>query len=268
MGSNPTIRLAWPETRESWEIPVLYEDSELLAVDKPAGLLASPDRYNPKRPNLMKLLHHEIARGAEWARERQITYLFNAHRLDFETSGIMLLAKNKPALVDLANQFGSNLPNKTYVAIVIGAPPEDRWTISAKLAPHPVKLGQMHVEPRRGKKSVTHFETVERFRGFALVKCLPETGRTHQIRVHLKWSKLPIASDTIYGGTPLLLSQIKRRYHRKDTEEERPLIARTALHAERLAVDHPTTKERVEIQAPWPKDFEVAVKYLRKFAQA
>lgn len=202
MGALPIIKLSSPETRDFWEIPVVYEDEHLLAVDKPARLLSSPDRYDPKRPNLMKLLHHDIARGAPWAASRQLTYLANAHRLDFETSGVMLLAKTKEALVAVANEFGSNLPKKTYAAIVIGAPPENEWVITAKLAPHPVKLGTIHVDPRYGKKSETRFEVVERFRGFALVHCHPVTGRTHQIRVHLKWSKLPIASDLIYGGTP------------------------------------------------------------------
>src|SRR5690242_1640300 len=104
------IKLSSQETREFWEIPVLFEDEHLLAVDKPAGLLASPDRYDPQRPNLMRLLHDGIRDGKPWARERGLTYLMNAHRLDFETSGVMLLAKSKPVLVQLANLFGSEKP--------------------------------------------------------------------------------------------------------------------------------------------------------------
>src|SRR5688572_32307615 len=92
------IKLSSPETREFWEIPVLFEDEHLLAISKPARLLTSPDRYDPNRPNLMRLLHDGITANKPWARERTLAYLSNAHRLDFETSGVLLLAKNKPAL--------------------------------------------------------------------------------------------------------------------------------------------------------------------------
>ena len=101
------IKLSSPATREYWEIPVLYEDDYLLALDKPSGLLTSPDRYDPARPNLMKLLHAGIAAQKPWARERNLAYLSNAHRLDFETSGVILLAKTKAVLVALADLFGS-----------------------------------------------------------------------------------------------------------------------------------------------------------------
>src|SRR5947209_981782 len=101
MGS--IIKLSAPATREFWKIPVLFEDAQLLAIDKPSRLLTSPDRYDPERPNLMKLLHRDIARNAPWVQERALTYLANAHRLDFETSGILLLAKTKPTLIRLAN---------------------------------------------------------------------------------------------------------------------------------------------------------------------
>ena len=102
------IKLSSPPTREFWEIPVLFEDDHLLALDKPAGLLTSPDRYDPLRPNLMKLLHAGIAAAKPWARERHLEYLSNAHRLDFQTSGVILLAKNKPALIALADLFGTD----------------------------------------------------------------------------------------------------------------------------------------------------------------
>ena len=107
---SPALKLSAPATHEFWEIPVLFEDAHLLALDKPAGLLTSPDRYDAERPNLMRLLHDGIAAAKPWARERQLTYLSNAHRLDFETSGVILLAKNKPALVALANLFGTEKP--------------------------------------------------------------------------------------------------------------------------------------------------------------
>src|SRR5580698_6841856 len=145
---SAVIKLSSPATREYWEVPVLYEDDSLLALDKPSGLLTSPDRYDPDRPNLMKLLHAGVAQQKPWARERNLTYLANAHRLDFETSGIILLAKSKPVLVALANLFGSEKPVKKYLALVHGSPNEERLEINAKLAPHPVKIGMMRVDPK------------------------------------------------------------------------------------------------------------------------
>src|SRR5437879_3410572 len=198
MGS--VIKLSSPATREFWEIQVLYEDEHLLAVDKPSGLLTSPDRYDPQRPNLMKLLHTGITEGKPWAKERGLTYLMNAHWLDFETSGIILLAKSKPVLVTLANLFGSEKPLKRYAALVQGNPEEEKFSVDAKLAPHPVKVGLIKVDPRHGKRSRTAFEVQERFSRWTLLSCEPLTGRTHQIRVHLRHKGHPIVGDELYGG--------------------------------------------------------------------
>lgn len=263
---NQIIKLSSPATRDFWEIPILFEDANLLALDKPAQLLTSPDRYDPERPNLMKLLHRDIARGASWAKERQISYLANVHRLDFETSGILLLAKDKPSLVSLANQFGTEKPHKTYVALACGSATNDQFEVDAKLGPHPVKVGLMRVDPKGGKKSRTQFEVLERFRSHTLLKCIPVTGRTHQIRVHLKYRNLPLAGDALYNGKPLFLSSIKPGYRAKANEPERPLIGRVALHATELKIAHPQNGSIITITSPWPKDLTVAVKYLRRFA--
>jgi RluA family pseudouridine synthase len=260
------LKLSSPATREYWEIPVVYEDAHLLALDKPARLLVSPDRYDAARPNLMRLLHEGIARGVPWARERGIDYLANAHRLDFETSGVILLAKNKPALIALANLFGSDRPHKTYVALAHAQPSPESFEVSASLSPHPLRPGEMRVDPKHGKRSHTRFEVRERFTGFVLLRCLPTTGRTHQIRVHLRHARMPIVADTLYGGRPLLLSRLKRDYEPKRDEPEKPLIGRVALHAERLEIPHPVGGAPVVMEAPWPKDLKVAVKYLRRYA--
>ena len=263
---STAVKLSSPATREFWEIPVLFEDADLLALDKPAGLLTSPDRYDAGRPNLMRLLHEGIAAGKPWARERQLTYLSNAHRLDFETSGVILLAKNKPALVALASLFGSEKPLKKYVALAWGIPPVPRFEVDAPLAPHPVKIGQMRVDPKGGKKSKTEFEVLEQYADWFLVRCAPLTGRTHQIRIHLKHAGFPIVGDELYGGKQLWLSRLKRDFRLKPGREERPLISRVALHAEELSLAHPTTHETIVIKSEWPKDIRVAVKYLRQFS--
>src|SRR6478672_7949383 len=145
---GPFIKLSAPETQEFWKVPVLFEDSALFALDKPARLLTSPDRYDANRPNLMRIVHRDIERGAPWAKERNLTYLANAHRLDFQTSGVLLLAKSKPVLIALANAFGSEEVQKCYVALVQGTPEGDSFSTEAKLAPHPVKPGLMRVDPK------------------------------------------------------------------------------------------------------------------------
>lgn len=196
-----------------------------------------------------------------------MAYLSHAHRLDRETSGVMLLAKNKPALVALANLFGSEKPLKKYAALVRGTPPEEHFEVDAPLAPHPLKIGLMHVDRKSGKRSRTRFTVVERFSGYAVLGCEPLTSRLHQIRAHLRHAGLPLVGDELYGGRPLWLSRLKPNYRLKPGREERPLISRAALHAEELTLPHPVTGQTIVIKAPWPKDLKVAVKYLRQFAQ-
>ncbi len=264
---SDVIKLSSPETREFWEVPILFEDEHLLALNKPALLRTSPDRYDPNLPNLMKLLYRDIERVATWVKHRPgLTYLMNAHRLDFETTGIILLAKTKPVLIALANQFGAEKPLKTYTALVRGSMQQDTFEIEAKIAPHLLKLGVMRVDEKNGKRARTEFTVRERFKGFSLLECRPLTSRTHQIRVHLQYLGLPVLGDSTYGGPQLLLSSLKRDFHLKPKKVERPLISTLALHAEKLVLSHPVTGNQISIEAPWPKDMKVAVKYLRLHA--
>lgn len=263
---SSVIPLSAANTRERWEIPVLYEDDHLLVISKPARLLTSPDRYDRERPNLMRLLLDDVASGSPWAKERNLNYLANVHRLDFETTGILVLTKNKPTLVTLANLFGSEKPLKTYVALVSGIPQADTFTVDLKLRPDRVRVGRMRWA-KDGKRSQTEFSVIERWPGIALMRCCPRTGRTHQIRVHLYASGLPIFGDNLYGeNRQLFLSQIKPGYRLGDGETERPLTPGLMLHAWQLDIEHPVTGTPLHLEAPWPKALSVAVRQLRRYA--
>lgn len=236
--------------------PVLLEDAALLVFDKPSGLLVAPDRWDKTRPNLMAAVH--AARGLETN---------NVHRLDADTSGVLLCAKTAEALRSLTAQFEAHTVEKRYLALVAGHPAAERFTIDQPLGDNPRKAGRMRVDLAHGKPAVTEVTVLERFRGHALVECRPQTGRTHQLRVHLASVGYPIVADPFYGGAAaIFLSAFKPGYRHKRDEPERPLLGRLALHAFSLAFDHPLSGARTVVEAPQPKEFSVALKYLREFA--
>ncbi len=215
----------------------------------------------------MPLLHAGIARATGWARDLGLSYLMNAHRPDAATSGVLILAKDKPTLVALATQFGSSKPGWTYVALACGSVGESTFLCEAKLAPHPLRLGYTRVDSQKGRASRTEFSVREKFSsGYLLLECLPRTSRPHQIAAHLKYLHLPLVGDEVYGGSPLWLSTLKSGYHLKAGQTERPLISTPALHAEQLVCQLPGADGGIKIQAPWCKDLTVAVKYLRRFS--
>ena len=275
--------------------PIIFEDDALVAFDKPSGLLVAPDRWDKTRENLMTLVHEYPRFGHGVA---------NVHRLDADTSGLLLCAKTKPALDFLTGQFQSKTVEKKYHAFVVILPAEhamkvmapirdmngalpDTFSVEVSLGEDERHPGRMRVfKGRGGKECRSEFRTLERFRGagrstsprrgereplaagFAFIECRPLTGRTHQLRVHLAAAGAPILNDPFYG-TPdvsLRLSEFKRGY--KGREDEKPLIGRLALHASELTFKHPVTREPVTLRAPLPHEFEVALKYLRKFARA
>lgn len=260
------VKLSHPPTREFWEIPVLFEDEHLLALDKPAGLLLNPSPAQPDRPALLPLLHTAIAAGKPWAAERKLDFLAAAHRLDAEVGGVLLLAKNKSALTTLTDRFGTEAPGRTFLGLVYGTPRAAEFEVDAKLSPHPEIPERSRLDLKEGKKSRTRFRVVELFDGFALVQCEPVTDRPQQIRLHLRHAGLRVVGDALHGGGPLYLSRLKRDYRLKPGREERPLLYDVALYSEAIALPHPMTGAPLTITAPWPKELKVAVKYLRQYA--
>ncbi|MFO1477003.1 MAG: RluA family pseudouridine synthase [Verrucomicrobiota bacterium] len=247
------------------EIPVLFEDEFLIALDKPPGLPVLPDPAAPDLPALLPMLHGGIAAGKPWARERGLSYLMNIHRLDTEAGGVLLFARSKDMFVRMNNLFSMEQPVREYVALSHGAPIEPRFEVDLKLAPNPSNPALVKIDSARGKRSRTQVELVEQFSNWALFRCRMLTDRQHQLRVHLRHSRLPVVGDALYGGRPLLLSRLKPGYRLKPGKTERPLLSSPALHAVKIAFDHPQTGARVEVESPMPKDFEVALKYLRRY---
>lgn len=262
------VKLSHRATQRFWEIPVLHEDEHVLALDKPADLPASPLREDPEAPSLTGLLHAAIHARAPWTVTRHWTTLSPAHRVDPEMSGVLLLAKSRAVLAQLANQFGSETVRLACVALAEGESATDTFTVDVRLAPDAVRPGLLRTDPHRGRRSITRFTVLERFRGYTLLRCEPLTHRVHQIRAHLRSRRLTVAGDGAYGGGPLLLSRLKPDYRFKRDRDELPLIRRPALHIEEITVQHPGTGQPCTVRSPWPKDLNVALKYLRRYAPA
>ncbi len=241
--------------------PVIFEDECLIAFDKPSGLAVAAERGHPPGENLMHAVQEKMG--------RDVTLV---HRIDADTSGLVLCAKTKVALDFLSGQFQSKTVVKRYAALTVGVPKEDEFIVDLVIKEDEARPGVMCVVKKHGKASVTEFSVQEKFpqpggrSSLALVECRPLTGRPHQIRLHLSVSGAPILNDPLYGDeTRLLLSDLKRGY--KGRDDERPLINRLALHAAALTFTHPVSREKTTLSAARPKDFEVALKYLQKFTR-
>lgn len=234
------------------QLDIIFENDELVAINKPSGMLTIPDRHDDALPSLQKTL-----------REAYGT-IFTVHRLDRDTSGIILFAKNETMHKYLSQLFEQHQVQKFYSGIVTGQPAAASGTIDAPIAEHPVHKGSMVVH-RKGKAAITDYTVMEKLGPFSLVQFQIHTGRTHQIRVHAKHMGHPIACDPLYGdGKPVLLSSIKKKFRLGKNElEERPMLNRLALHASQLQFTLPDG-EVLALEAPMHKDMRALLQQLKK----
>jgi 23S rRNA pseudouridine1911/1915/1917 synthase len=211
-------------------IPILYEDRSVLAIDKPRGWMLVPYSWQKTNWNLQAAIVSSIGAGDFWARSRGLKFLKFVHRLDAETTGILLFAKSPGAVESYSDLFEDRRMEKTYLAVVEGVPRETEWTCHLKLGPAPGQIGRMRVDEREGKDAETHFRVLQMIGPRTIIAARPLTGRTHQIRLHLAETAGPVVGDDIYG--------------RRETG------GKLGLRAVRLAFPDPFTRRRVEIRAP------------------
>ncbi|MNS69031.1 Ribosomal large subunit pseudouridine synthase D [compost metagenome] len=236
------------------KLEIIYEDDQLIAFNKPSGLLSIPDRFNAEIPNLYRL-----------AKARFET-IIPVHRLDKDTSGIICFAKNEESHKYLSQLFESRNVEKYYTALVNGRMITPSGSIEMPISENMAKRGTMIVH-KRGKQAHTDYETIKEWQGYTLLRIRIHTGRTHQIRVHMQYIGHPVVADPIYSnGKGLYISSLKKNFKNADPlGEEKPILSRLALHASQLRFEGMDGKP-VSIEAPLPKDLSASVKQLDKWS--
>jgi 23S rRNA pseudouridine955/2504/2580 synthase/23S rRNA pseudouridine1911/1915/1917 synthase len=239
---------------------IIVQDDAILAINKAAGLAVLPGRGRTE--NLFDLLAGDAGAGFGEGRKPLMV-----HRIDADTSGLIVFAKTAEAQKAIAEQFRTRTVTKEYLALVRGAPTQESGSTDLPIGGDPHNKNRMVIRGLEPKKSRTKWVVAARFAGVTLLKVYPVTGRRHQIRVHLKAMGYPLAVDPYYGGEQLLLSEFKRHYKLGKLQEERPLMNRLTLHAHQLTFVHPLTDEETTLTAELPKDFRSTLTALEKWAR-
>ena len=250
---------AGPEP-EAIDLDLLYEDDHLVAVNKPAGMVVHPAKGHWAGTLASALAHHF---GDQLSTTGGPTRPGIVHRLDRDTSGVIVVAKHDQAHELLAKQFAERTTEKVYEAITLGLPDRDADIIDEPIGPHPHVREKMAIRRDHpdARSALTKYEVVERLQRFALVRCYPKTGRTHQIRVHLAHIGYPVLCDKQYGGrNKITLSELQGGVAKP---EETPFLERQALHARSLSIDHPMSSERLTFESPLSDDLLRVLSALR-----
>jgi 23S rRNA pseudouridine1911/1915/1917 synthase len=253
------------KTREAdAALEILADTPDWVAVMKPAGLATIPGRA--ETDSVIERLGRQLHLPSSGTADPRVRVV---HRLDKDTSGLLLFAKHTAAQRHLSHQFQNNTIEKQYLALVVGRPQTPEGEVDAPLDRHPKDPKRMGVVKHGGRPAKSLWKLEETFRGYSLLRVFPKTGKTHQIRVHLKHVGLPLAIDPLYNKPrpgedgALMLSSFKRNFRPTPGEEERPLIARLTLHAHRLRFVG-LMGESVELEAPIPKDLRATLNQLRR----
>jgi 23S rRNA pseudouridine1911/1915/1917 synthase len=244
---------------EDIPLTIVFEDEAFVVVEKPPGLVTHPAKGNWTGTLVNALQFHFDKLSTVGGANRPGI----VHRLDRDTSGLLIVAKDDRAHAALARQFEERTIHKEYLAIVSGVPDRDRDTIDRMIGPHPTHREKMAIRLATdgGKEAVTFYEVIERFAGYAFVRCKPRTGRTHQIRVHLTHAGHPILADKLYAGRDrLLLSDLAGP---DAPDGDRILLSRQALHAHMLHLTHPLTGQEMHLTAPLPDDMAAVLAALK-----
>ena len=245
---------------------IAYEDEDLLVVDKPAGMVAHPGHGHFESTLVNALAFHlGISQGPEAEDERMGILV---HRIDKDTSGLLVVAKNDEAQLNLAKQFFEHSIDRVYVAVVWGNLKEDEGTIDANIGRDLNDRLRFRVydDPEKGKHAVTHYRVLERFGFVTVIECRLETGRTHQIRVHMASIGHPLFGDERYGGTEIRKGTIYAKY-RQFIQNCFELCPRQALHAQVLGFTHPRTRERIRFESPVPEDMQALIAKWRAYTK-
>jgi 23S rRNA pseudouridine1911/1915/1917 synthase len=265
----PPMNTAGPHPEEI-PLDILYEDEHIIAVNKPPGMVVHPARGHWSGTLASALSFHFRQLSSVGGPTRPGI----VHRLDRDTSGVMVVAKTDPMHFALAAQFEARTTEKEYFAITVGAPDHDRDFVEQPIGVHPHQREKMaiRVGHSTSKEATTFYEVVERFAGFAAVKVRPKTGRTHQIRVHLAHVGCPVLCDKLYGGhAKVTRGELRRRRAGQGgprADDDDVILERQALHAFRIKVAHPATGEPIEFVAPVAQDIEAVLTELRGLYRA
>ncbi len=240
-------------------LDVLYEDDSIAVVNKPAGMVVHPAKGHWSGTLASALVHHfqELSQYGGPSRPGIV------HRLDRDTSGVLVVAKTDAAHANLADQFQDRTVRKEYLAIVSGCPDRDRDQIDFPIGDHPTQRERkaLRADHSSSREAQTFYEVAERFKGISLIRAMPKTGRTHQIRLHLTHIRCPVMCDKLYGGRSRMTAGELRTFCRdkslaENLPDEQQLLDRQALHAHRLTFAHPTSGQELAFEAPLPEDMQ------------